>query len=96
MGHRVCVTNQRYHIRKYLDELKCNQSFMVMDFKIKFQSMYYREKTTQFYGKKGESWHGTMVYSRYTKQEKEDYQTTLMPHHITYYDCISSGDTIQD
>jgi len=39
---------------------------IVMDFKMKFESIYYREKTTDFYEKKGSSWHGVMVYTRYS------------------------------
>lgn len=68
---------------------------------MKFESMYYREKTTDFYGKKGMSWHGAMMYSRYTAQQKnkfmlENPNKTLQPHHITYFDHISAGDCKQD
>ena len=63
---------------------------------MKFQSMYYREKTLEFYGKKGESWNGIIIYSRYTKDQIESSEDPLMPHHISYYDKISSGDTTQD
>ena len=66
-----------------------------MDFKMKFEMKYYREKTSKFNGKKGLSWHGCMIYSRYTEQEKQE-QEGLLPFKINYIDHISSGDTKQD
>ncbi len=71
-----------------------------MDFKMKFEAMYYREKTTGFYRKKGSSWHGAMVYSRYTSDQIQAHSKVsdapLQPHHIFYYDQISSDDSTQD
>ena len=99
-GHRVRVANQRRAIDNLLNGLRDNQAYLVMDFKMKFEAIYYREKTTDFYGKKGSSWHGVMVYTRYTEEEKlEHYLCTekvLEPHHISYFDQISSGDSTQD
>ena len=34
---------------------------VIMDFKMKFQPQYYRQKHTEHYGKRGSSWHGTLV-----------------------------------
>ena len=99
-GHRIRVANQRVAIDNILKDLEDNQGYIVMDFKMKFEAMYYREKTTNFYGKKGSSWHGSMVYSRYTAEQitkhGETSQHPLQPHHIVYYDHISSGDSMQD
>jgi len=91
-GHRIRVRNQREAIDELLDGLLLNQALIVLDFKMKFEAMYYREKTTDFYAKKGDSWHGAMAYTRYITPSTEDVQ----PHHISYYDHISSGDTTQD
>ena len=71
-----------------------------MDFKMKFEAMYHREKTTDFYGKKGLSWHGAMVYSRYTSDQIQAHakvsDTPLQLHHLFYYDQISFDDSTQD
>jgi hypothetical protein len=80
--------------------LEENQGDIVMDIKIKFEVMYYREKTTDFYGKKGLSWHGVMVYSRYTSDQIQAHakvsDTPLQLHHLFYYDQISFDDSTQD
>jgi hypothetical protein len=94
--HRIRVANQRTSINTIMDSLTNTQALLVMDFKMKFEAEYYREKTTDFYGKKGSSWHGTMIYSRYTDRQKSDSRKELEPHHITYYDHISSSNSKQD
>lgn len=53
------------------------------------------KKTTNFYSKKGLSWHGTIVYSGYTAATCKDNEN-LLKYHINYYDYISSGDSKQD
>jgi len=96
LGHRVRVKNQRDRIDEIMASLSEHEAMVVMDFKMKFESLYFREKTTDFYGKKGLSWHGSMVYSRYTSSEREASEESLLDYHITYYDHISSGDSKQD
>lgn len=99
-GHRIRVLAQREAIDKLLQRLPSDQAHIVMDFKMKFEAMYYREKTLDFYGKKGLSWHGGMIYRRYTEDEKVSIRTTTKKEpqqfHIQYYDHISAGDTTQD
>jgi hypothetical protein len=99
-GHRIRVANQRQAINTILSDLEGNEGYVVMDYKMKFEAMYYREKTTDFYGKKGSSWHGAMIYSRYTSDQIQAHATEsdapLQPHHIFYYDQISSDDSTQD
>jgi hypothetical protein len=43
---------------------------------MKFEAMYYREKTLYFYGKKVLSWQGGMLYRCYTDDEKVTIRTT--------------------
>ena len=71
MGHRVRVTNQQRAIQGIHEELqkscpkeingrtKC--AVVVLDFKMKFEASYFREKTVESYGKRGTSWHGAMI-----------------------------------
>ena len=96
LGHCVRVKNQRDCIDEIMASLLEHEAMAVMDFKMKFESMYFREKTTDIYGKKGLSWHGSMVYSRYTLSEREAAEETLLDYHITHYNHISSGDSKQD
>ena len=65
---------------------------------MKFESMYFREKTTDFYGKKGLSWHGSMLYSRYVESDLDSIAMDegLKDFKITYFDHISSGDSKQE
>ena len=41
-GHRVRVVNQRKVINEYLRYLADNQAYLIMNFKINFEAMYYR------------------------------------------------------
>lgn len=36
---------------------------MLMDYKMKFEPMYFWEKLTKLFGKKGLSWHGSVIFS---------------------------------
>ncbi len=99
MGHRVRVSNQRSAINDLRSSLDDSEAMIILDFKMKFESKYFREKTSEFYGKKGMTWHGAMVYSRYTEEAKEvaaQAGKQLEPFNITYYDHISTGDSKQD
>jgi hypothetical protein len=68
MGHQVRVVNQNKKLDEYDEELKnrCHQErnleaiylSLIVDFKMKWEAMYQREKTIQNYGKRGSSWHG--------------------------------------
>ena len=71
MGHRIRVTNQQMHIQKIHDDIRAScprrtngsttKGILLVDFKMKFESLYFREKTVENYGKRGISWHGAMV-----------------------------------
>lgn len=96
-GHRIRVAIQRHRIDFILENLVGHQAYMTPDFKMKFEAMYHREKTVEFYEKKGLSWHVVMVYVRYTDAERAAYAAdsneVLASHHITYIDQIPSGDS---
>ena len=94
-GHWVQVYNQCLKIDYIMSILILIDSILVMDFKIKYESIYHREKTTDFYGKKGSTMHGFMLYSRYSYKEKDKIEH-LLDYRITYFDHISTGDTKQD
>jgi hypothetical protein len=79
--HRIQVLAQRKAIDELLQRLPSDQAHITMDFKMMFEAIfYYREKTLDFYGKKGLSWHGGMIYHRYTDDEKVSIRTTTKNH----------------
>jgi hypothetical protein len=67
MGHRLRVVNQRVAIEKTLDSMRQNflhgitECVITSDYKMKLDSIYYREKTVDHYGKRGMSWHGAIL-----------------------------------
>jgi hypothetical protein len=52
-AHRIHVLRQRKAIDNILETMPENKAHVVLDFKTKFEAMYYREKMLEFYGKKG-------------------------------------------
>ena len=53
LGHRDRVVNQMQTIDNLLHSLLYDEAYCGMDFKMKYEEMRFREKTTKFYGKKG-------------------------------------------
>ena len=99
LGHRVRVKNQRSRIDELMQDVAEDEAMIVMDFKMKFEPVCFREKTLDFCGKKGLSWHGSMVHSRHTAAEKDapaEAGDSLLDCHITCHDHVSSGDSKQD
>ena len=99
MGHRVRVINQQRAIKRVIDNMRehCERNkepedaIVVLDYKMKFEAMYFREKTIEHYGKRGISWHGAMLkYFAFDKDANGPVQQ------IHYFDSISFGDNLQD
>lgn len=71
-AHQVRVVNQTRQLSKYEERLLelCHQQkndslqnlWVVVDFKMKWEPLYDREKTVENYGKRGISWHGGHVH----------------------------------
>ena len=95
LGHRVRVHVQRVNIKEIMDNLKYSEAMIIMDFKMKFEAMYYREKTVDFYGKKGIMWHSSQVYTRYSDQDQKTHGN-LEDFCITNYDHIATSGSKQD
>jgi hypothetical protein len=70
LGHRLRVMNQQVAIKNMFlgMEHRCEQNktsdecVIVIDYKMKFEPCYFREKTVDHYGERGISWHGAMVF----------------------------------
>lgn len=68
MGHIMRVINQQVSIQKLLNVMKTNcvnygtkECVITIDYKMKLDPIYYREKTVDHYGQRGMSWHGYMI-----------------------------------
>ena len=99
MGHRRRVVNQRKRIAQVMQEMDEQTAYIVIDYKMKFNAMYYREKTVEHFGKRGMSWHGAMVYLKTTEEERRaalDEGREAEDFQVYYLDHISSNDTKQD
>lgn len=80
-AHVVRVVNQNRKLREYernLYDLCCKEKndaplhlWLVIDFKMKWEAMYGREKTTENFAKRGISWHGNRVHAFVWDKEKE-------------------------
>jgi hypothetical protein len=79
------MLNQRLRISNIFASLSNAQAMIVIDFKMKFIPMYWRETTLQHFGKRGISWHGAMIYV--PNEDSFD---------VYYVDCISENDMKQD
>lgn len=85
LAHKVRMSNQRLRINNIFASLTIKQALIVVDFKMKFIPMFWRETTLQHYGKRGISWHGAMIYI--PNDDSFD---------VYYVDCISENDMKQD
>lgn len=82
MGHQVRVVNQNKKLNDYDEELetRCFRErnleaiclYLIIDFKMKWEPMYQREKTTQNFGKRGISWHGIRAQYYVWDDEKQE------------------------
>lgn len=80
--------------QRCVDNGSSSEALVVLDFKMKLEPMYYREKTVESYGKRGISWHGAMV-QYFTVCEDEGTSLKAQDNRL-YFDYISDGDNKQD
>ncbi|PXF42201.1 hypothetical protein BWQ96_08069 [Gracilariopsis chorda] len=71
-------------------------ALLLANYKMKFESLCYREKNIDFFGKKGISWHVTVVF--YLSDDYGCEVESSYLHHLSmlYHDHIVQGDTQQD
>ena len=70
--------------------METNNTLIIMDFKMKFESKSSRETTVENYGKRGISWHGFAVIFYLLDSNGEPFKN------IIYLDQILSDDNSQD
>lgn len=103
-GHRLRVINQQLAIKRLLDEMRvscienraADEALVTLDFKMKLEPMYYREKTVDHYDKRGISWHGALVrFFEYVEGDTSN-QPPKACDQSMYFDHISKDDARQD
>jgi hypothetical protein len=100
-GHTMRVVNQQLGLEQHRLKLlkKCEVEkntvaknlFVLIDFKMKWEAMYQREKTTDHFGKRGISWHGCRIEFYLWN---EDLRKAVS--HVIKVDQILSGANKQD
>ena len=63
-AHIMRSTNQDRAKQDVLENLNCSSNFIIMDWAMKFLQMRYREKQSDWFGKRVLSWHISSVISR--------------------------------
>ena len=94
------VTNQQMSIQKIFDHMKdeCVNNgkklcVITLDYKMKLNPLYFREKTVDHYGKRGMSWYGSMV-QYYTMENFEETSAPFL--NKLYLDHIVDNENKQD
>lgn len=98
-GHRLRVTNQQRALDAILNRMSeraahlegLDEALVVIDFKLKAEPIYFREKTLEHYGKREMSWHGAMV--RFWAADEDG---AAPSEQKIYFNHISSSDNKQD
>lgn len=85
MGHLLRTAHQTAAIKAIVDGLGPDCAHIIIDFKMKWLPLEFREKQTSFFGKRGNSWHGVAVLIRRDGQI-----------HVYYVDQIIDNDDKQD
>lgn len=63
-SHIMRAENQDRSKQNVLNNLQSNSLFIIMDWAMKFTQLKYREKQSEWYGKRGMNWHVTCVISK--------------------------------
>lgn len=98
MAHQHCCSNQEKRIAILFDSIRKDPSgkevLILLDYKMNFEAIRLWEKTTECFGKKGMSWHGSVVFYR-----AKDTQGRLRANgelSTLFFDHILSNDMKQD
>lgn len=63
-SHIIRAENQERAKQSVLNSLQCNSALVVMDWAMKFLQLKYREKQSEWFGKRGINWHVSCVITR--------------------------------
>ena len=77
-AHILRAANQDRAKTDALLSLQCDTNLVVMDWAMKFTQMKYREKQSEWFGKRGMNWHISCVLSK--REEEEQLDVTSYVH----------------
>ena len=63
-SHHIRAENQERAKQNVLNSLKTNSALVLMDWALKFRQLNYREKHSEWFGKRGINWHVSCVITR--------------------------------
>lgn len=96
-GRIHLVVAQENRIADYFWELRGRLArtftIIIMDYKMKFETIRYREKSVEFYGQRGISWHDSVVILRREHDDatvSDDLGTILLDHIAENYNAQDS------
>jgi len=104
-GHSARVSNQQAEIERLYKELEnlclstksTTKGVLVVDWKMKFQSLSAKETTFEHFGKRGLSWHGCLLtYFRYKEEIVNNAVVPSAERVNVYLDQILEGDNQQN
>ena len=102
-SHKLRVINQQTTIQGIKDTMKSlctinkssDKAIVLLDYKMKLEPIYYREKTSDHYGKRGISWHGAMIYY-FSYERNIETGTWHTVENTLYFDSLADVDSKQD
>lgn len=102
LGHQVRCHVQEKRIHNVFQEVvagpEMTHAVVLLDFKMKFEPIFFREKSSEFFGKKGISWHGAVVFHMAARDDIEniEYISDMSSLATLYIDHIVGNQTTQD
>lgn len=93
MRHLMRVKNQSDYLTARLANIAEDEAIVILDFKMKFEPIFYQQRTLQHFGKRGISWHGAAVYYRrhHNDGSVDDTPTIVYIDHILDNISTQSG-----
>ncbi|GBB91846.1 hypothetical protein RclHR1_19260002 [Rhizophagus clarus] len=87
MAHHARKTYLNIHVRTNLEELDGEGAVMIVDYKMRILPQSSRETKTEFFGKRGWSFHSVLVYTKNMEQNQLDIQIFDHWSNDTYQDA---------
>ncbi|OWZ10435.1 hypothetical protein PHMEG_00016716 [Phytophthora megakarya] len=72
-----------------------DEAVVTLDFKMKLEPLYFREKTVDHYGKRGISWYGALVHYFKYCEETLDFEVAAVDTNL-YFDHLAMEDSKQE
>ena len=95
-AHILKSCNQEKAKQELLQNLTTSEAIVVMDWAIKFQQMKFREKQSEWFGKRGLSWHISSVIFKGENSRAIEVQSYAHPFDSCTQDCYAVASILDD